>query len=148
MVNDWLLRVGNGNNFYRSTKYKLWGIKSSHPWSKYFLKNVSLGDRLWFVKSGSNGLIIAVSTFYSYNERILGELIDITMTNEELGWDGDNTLWDTEIHYRDLYHLEDCNMYTHIKCPTTIRKYDKKCLINLPTEYEQIVKYSKARFEP
>lgn len=52
------------------------------------------------------------------------------------------------IHYKDLYYLEDCTMYTHIKCPTTIRKYDKKCLINLATEYDHIVKYSKARFEP
>ena len=41
IVNDWLLRVGDGDNFFNSLKYKLWGIKSSSPDGKNFIKKVS-----------------------------------------------------------------------------------------------------------
>jgi len=149
MSSDWLLRVGNGDNFKNSSKYKIWGIQSSSPNNKYFLKNVKPGDRLWFVKSKSKGKLIAVATYYSRVIRELGPLVNMTMTNEELGWTGEGPDWtsDTEIHYSDLYDIEHSELLTHINGPSTIRKYDEKCKVNLAEEYSCIVRYVKVSNE-
>lgn len=144
MTTDWLLRVGDGKNLASSSNYKIWGIQSTTSGNKYFLKNVNAGDRLWFVQSKSNGKIIAVATYCSHNKREFGPLVNVSMTNEELGWTGGGVKWisDTEIHYTDLYGLSDCNILTNIKGPGTIRKYNKKCAVNLAVEYTYIIKYS------
>lgn len=146
MTTDWLLRVGDGENFKNSSKYRIWGIQTyTSPHGKNFIKKVKKGDRLWFVKGKSKGKILAVATYSSHNNRELGPLINITMTNQELGWSGFGTDWtsNTEIHYNDLYWLNGCDLFTHIKGPTTIREYDEKCKVNLAVEYPLIVKYSK-----
>ena len=143
-MTDWVLRVGDGENFIRSSKYKIWGIQTiTSPHGKHFIKNVKLGDRLWFVKSKSNGLIIAVASYLSHNKREFGPLINISMTNEELGWTGSDWTSDVEVNYTDLYGLSNCELFTYIKGSTTIRKYDDKCKVNLALEYSYIVKYSK-----
>lgn len=150
METDWLLRVGDGKNLIRSSKYQIWGINSQISHGKYFLKHVKPGDRLWFVKSKSQGKILAVAKYKSNNTRDLGPLVNLTLSNEELGWDNKDTDWvsDTEVHYTDLINLNDCELLTEIKCPTTIRKYDnQKCKVDLPHEYAYIVKYSKVTFE-
>ncbi len=145
MTADWLLRCGDGENFKNSSKLYIWGISSKHTLGKYFLKNVRSGDRLWFVKNKSEGKVIAVATFCSYNSREIGPLINLSLTDNELGWTGGGKGWncDTEIHYKELYGLNNCELLTHIKGPPTIRKYDEKCRVNLPVEYDYIVKYSK-----
>ena len=150
MTTDWILRVGDGVNLINSSKYKIWGIQtatSSH--GKHFVENVKPGDRLWFVKSKSKGKLLAVATYCSHNKREFGPLIDISLTNEELGWSGDGEHWtsDTEIHYDNLYGLNNCELLTHIKGPSPIRKYDEKCKVLLAVEYSYIVRYSKITFE-
>ena len=149
MTTDWLLRVGDGENFINSSRYRIWGIQSTSPANKHFIQNVKIGDRLWFVKSKSNGKIVAVATYQSLNKRELGPLIDFTMTNQELGWSGEGPDWtsDIEVHYSDMYGLSDCELLTHIKGAATIRKYDDKCRVNLPIEYNNIVRYSRMTFE-
>jgi hypothetical protein len=149
MTTDWLLRVGDGKNLKSSSKYRIWGIQSSTPTNKYFIKNVKPGDRLWFVKGKSLGKILGVAIYRSYNFRELGELINFTMTNEELGWTGEGPDWtsDVEIHYTNLYGLESCDLLTHIKGASTIRKYDEKCRVNLPVEFSYIERYSKITLE-
>lgn len=149
MTIDWLLSVGDGENFKASSKYRIWGIQSTTPIGKYFIKNVKSGDRLWFVKSKSQGKIMAVAIYRSHNKREFGPLVDLSMTEEELGWKHNGPDWqsDTEIHYSDLYGLEDCDLLTHIKGPSTIRKYDEKCRVELPVEYSYIMRYSKITFE-
>ena len=149
MTTDWLLRVGDGENLKRSSKYRIWGISSKISTNKYFIKNVKPGDRLWFVKSKSQGKLVAVATYRSHNMRELGPLVDITLTDEELGWTGNGEDWtaDVELHYTDLYGLSDCELLTHIKGPSTIRKYDEKCRVNLAVEYSYIVRYSRVTFE-
>ena len=149
MTTDWLLRVGDGENFINSSRYRIWGIQSTSPVNKHFIRNVNVGDRLWFVKSNSNGKIIAVATYQSLNKRELGPLVNFTMTNQELGWSGEGPDWtsDTEVHYSDMHGLSDCELLTHIKGPTTIRKYDDKCRVNLSIEYNNIIRYSKMTFE-
>ena len=144
---DWILRVGDGINLKNSSKYKIWGIQSSTPDNKYFITNVKLGDRLWFVKNKSQGKLVAVATYRSHNKREFGPLIDISLTNEELGWTGGDWTSDIEVHYTDLYGLNDCNLLTHINGPKTIRTYNEKCRINLAVEYSYITRYSKVTFE-
>lgn len=141
MTTDWVLRVGDGENLARSSKYRIWGIQSNTPTNKYFIKNVKPGDRLWFVKSKSQGKLIAVATYRTHNKREFGPLIDISMSNEELGWYGSGPYWtsDIEIHYTNLYGLNNCELLTHIQGPVTIRKYDEKCRVNLAVEYSYIV---------
>jgi hypothetical protein len=140
MSTDWILRVGDGENFMNSSDYRIWGIQaktSTH--GKYFVKNVKPGDRLWFVTSNSKGKIIALATYVSHNERVQGT----TMSNEELGWTGGGTDWTSniEVHYTHLYNLSNCNLLSNIKSPKTIRKYNsEKCSVNLPVEYENILR--------
>jgi hypothetical protein len=148
MTTDWLLRVGDGENLKHSSKYRIWGVVSKIPVGKHFIENVKPGDRLWFVKSKSQGKLIAVASYHSHNKRDFGPLIDISLTDEELGWtdpSGGNS--DIEVHYTDLYGLADCELLTHIKGPSTIRKYDEKCRVNLAVEYSYIVRYSRVTFE-
>jgi hypothetical protein len=142
-VNDWLLYIGDGKNFNASSSKSIWGITSNHSFTKGFLSTAKTGDRLWFVKSKTNGKIIAVATFTSTNKRILGPLIQLTLTNEELGWDKTDDNWDTEVHYKDLYNLTQCNLKSEIKGAAGIRRYNNKCKVDLPTEYPYIVRYSK-----
>ena len=67
-------------------------------------------------------------------------------SDEELGWMGESwSKCDTEIHYSNLYNLGDCDLLTNIKSALGIRKYNEKCLLNLPLEYEYITKYSKIK---
>jgi hypothetical protein len=149
MTTDWLPRVGDGENFKNSSKLRIWGIDSNSKASKYFMKNVKQGDRLWFVKNKCHGKILAVATFRSFNQRDLGPLINTTFTNDELGWTNDTTKWtsDIEIHYTDLYNVSECELLTHIQSAKTIRKYNEKCRVNLPVEYSNIVRYSKVTSE-
>ena len=143
MPTDWILRSGDGANFKRSSIFKIWGIKSTDGNGKYFLNNVRSGDRLWFVTSNSHGKIIAMASYVSHNIRQLGPLLQISRTNDELGWTDDGGLSDTEIHYTNLYNLSECGLLSYIKSPRTIRQYNEKCMVNLPVEYEHIVRYSK-----
>ena len=139
MTTDWLLRVGDGENLKNSLKFGIWGILSTTPTNKYFIKNVKNGDRLWFVKSKSQGKLLAVATYRSHNSRYSEHLITC-MTEEELGWTHDGPDWesDTEIHFTDLYGLEQYNLLTDIKGATTIRKYNEKCKVDLALEYSKI----------
>ena len=140
MTTNWLLRVGNGDNFKSSARYGIWGIQSTTNANKYFLKNAKPGDRLWFVKSKSHGKILGVATYRSNNSRNLDQVDNRTMTDEELGWTGEGVDWksDTEVHYSNLHNLEAHNLLTHIKSPLTIRKYDQKCKVDLALEYSKI----------
>ena len=93
--------------------------------------------------SGTNGQIVAVSTFIETTHRINGPLIDLSFTNEELGWTKDEGEWDTEVHYKNLYNLTESKLFSGIKGNCPIRIYNKNCKVNLPTEYPSIVRYLK-----
>ena len=143
MPNHYVLRIGDGVHFKNSSSKQMWGIYSKHGASKSFLSRVREGDLMWFVTSGSKGQIVAVSTFASANARANGPLIDISLTNEELGWTKDKGEWDTEIHYTNLYNLDGYKLFSEIKGNCSIRIYSEKCKVNLPAEYPQIFRYLK-----
>ena len=144
MATHWLLRVGDGDEFKSASKYTLWGMDSHKPVNANFLKQVQPGDLLWFVRNKSNGKLLGVATYKAHGKRILGPIVDLSKTNEELGWSGDMKI-NIEIKYKDLYDLEYCDMLTGIKGQTNVRRYNEKCLLDLPAEYERIVKYSRAK---
>ena len=137
------MRIGNGDHFNASSPKHTWGITSTHSAAKGFLKSAKEGDLLWFVTNSSNGKIVAVATFMRTEKRINGPLIQLTPTNEQLGWTKTSGDWDTYVYYKDLYNLTDCNLHSEIKGNTTIRNYNDNCKVNLPIEYANIVRYSK-----
>lgn len=146
MTNHWLLRVGDGVHFTRSQRYMCWGVNSKHVWVRNFLSNVRPGDVLWFIKSKTQGTAIGVATYTEHKLRILGPLIALTPTNEDFGWTNVEGSWDVEVHYQDLYNIEDIGIHTRIKSPLVIRlfKYDKVC-VDLPAEHANIIRYSHAK---
>lgn len=143
MPNHFLMHIGDGIHFNSSSSKSIWGITSSHSCAKGFLNTVKEGDLLWFVKSKTNGQIVSVATFTGIKERVLGPLIELTLTNKELGWDKTEGNWDTEVHYKNLYNLTECKLISEIKGAVGIRLYNNNCKVNLITEYPHIVRYSK-----
>ncbi len=136
MTQDWLLRVGNAEQYTKSSSKNLWLIDSTVVAGKYFHANAKPGDRLWFMKSTMKGKLVAVAIFKEFRKRDLGPLFSLTPTNEELGWTGQEGNWDTEVHYTDLFQIEDRNLVTEITGNVQVRLYDAdKCKVNLPTEY-------------
>jgi len=133
------VRCDDGENLNNSSKYRIWGISSKTFTNKQFAKTVKSGDRLWFVKNNSQGKLIAVATYCSHNLHEFGP--KISLTNEKLS----GVYWasNLEVHYTDLYRLNDFELFTHIKDSTTNKKNNEKCRINLPVEYSYIVRYSK-----
>lgn len=146
MINDWIFKVGDGINFANSSKFKIWGIQEKI--SKSFINNVKEGDRLWFVNNNKGSKIIATATYKSHNKRNFGELINISHTNEELGWNEDAKKFNIEIHYADLYDLSSYNLLTYIRGPFIIRKFNSfTCEVNLETEIIYITRYCKTTNE-
>lgn len=143
MTNHFLLYIGDGVHFNASSSKSIWGITSTHTSAKGFLRRAKEGDLLWFVKSKTNGQLVAVATFTGTKKRILGPLIELTLTNSELGWDKSEGEWDTEVHYKDLYNLTHCKLISKIKGAAGIRRYNDKCKVNLIVEYPYIARYYK-----
>jgi len=143
MPANYLLYIGDGDHFNASSSRFIWGINSKHSFSRGFINKAKEGDLLWFVKSKTNGQIVAVATFIYTNPRIIGPHMFLTQTNTELGWDKTNGDWDTEVHYKDLYNVTQCNLISQIKGAAGIRLYNDKCMVNLVDEYPRIVRYSK-----
>lgn len=142
-MNHWLLRVGDGQNFINSSDKKIWGVNSKGH--KSFLTKIQEGDILWFIKNKSKGKILGMAKFKSYNKREFGPLINLSLTNDELGWDDSTTNWilDIEIHYDELYNLNNCNLLTNLKGITSVRQYKKeKIELDLDEEYKNIIKYA------
>jgi len=137
---DWIIKPGMNKNFDNSIKNMTWGYVSTRL--PTFRETVKSGDRLWFVRKD---LLIAVATFKDQKKRVLGPLIALTLTNEELGWTSGMGAWDMEIHYTDLYDLTLCNGGKGIDPKAygqpALRKYNPDKNIDLPAEYMGITRY-------
>lgn len=139
----WLLHIGDGVHFANSSKNNVWGVNSHFGNTKHFLSNVKKGDKLWFVVNKSHGLLVSVATFESVQKREVGPLIALTATNDELGWTEQEGEWDTEVLFKQQYDIRALDLLSEIKGAAIIRLYNEKCKVNLPAEYEQIMRYSK-----
>jgi hypothetical protein len=148
MITHWILRVGDGNNFRASSSRGIWGVKSKNkngkPMNRKFITHAKPGDVLWFVQNGCGSKIIAVATLTSLEERVLGPILALTPTNEELGWTGDGAVSDIQVNYTTLYDLSECELNSGITGQASIRQYKpEKCNINLPHEYKHIARYRR-----
>ena len=143
MTKHFLFRIGDGVHFNSSSTKSIWGITKKNTFTTHFISTVKKGDLLWFVKGKSNGQLVAVATFTETKDRVLGPLIALSLTNKELGWDKTDGEWDIEVHYKDLYNLTECNLFSKIVGSVGIRDYNDKCKVDLPNEYLNIVRYSK-----
>ena len=140
--NHWLLFIGDGENFKNSSKFKIWGIKSTGSPNSSFLRNVREGDLLWFIQSKTKGKVLALATFTSMEQRGNEPLLE-QWPDDVLGWTGkDIHLYENLIHYDNLFNLENIPKpyYTHLKGSAPIRKLqrDTECAVDLPRVYENI----------
>lgn len=141
----WILRAADGKHFWSSSKDKIWGINSKHN-TQRFMKDVKPGDILWFLTNKkAGGKFVAFATYERQNERILGPLLQLTKSNEELGWTKQEGDWDIEIHYKDLYDVSELDLCPDVKAPQVVRPYNEKCQVNLPLEYQLILYYSRVK---
>ena len=108
-----------------------------------FIKDAEPGDLLWFVTGNSNGHIVALATYERIETRVLGPLIATTQTNDDLGWNRTEGEWDIEVHFNNLYNLTCLSLFSEIKGSVSIRRFNDKCKVDLPTEYKNILRYSK-----
>jgi len=144
MATNWLLRIGDGEHFKSSSEQNIWGIKSpALGGGNPFIKDAEPGDLLWFVTGNSNGHIVALATYERIETRVLGPLIATTQTNDDLGWNRTEGEWDIEVHFNNLYNLTSLSLFSEIKGSVSIRRFNDNCKVDLPTEYKNILRYSK-----
>ena len=149
--NNWIIRVGDGDNFMKSSKINVWGIPDNSNASICFINNVKKGDVLWFITSNSGGKIIAVATYEEMlcviptPNRFMNSSKNALMDNlsiEDFTYkqDAPNML----IRYKDLYVLSEIEHPELLTCMKSIRmmsiyKYrgieDNHCKVDLDMEY-------------
>jgi hypothetical protein len=143
---DWLVRVGDGANFWNSAALHIWSANSKNSRNINFLKTVAAGDRLWFITKESKGHAVAVATYVSSTKRPEHDLLGLCVGNEKAGWTGEKAeKVDTEISYKDLYDIRDLKLLTNCKDMFSYVRADdpaSRCNIPLPAEYANICKYA------
>jgi hypothetical protein len=107
---NWIWRINEADwlNLVASSKYQLYGIRSVDNHVQHFMKYVKKGDCIWLIRP--DGKLMAVVSFVSMNNRSPGELIDTTLTIEELGWANSDDC-DNEVHYHNLYDMQLRDIY-------------------------------------
>ncbi len=143
---DWLVRVGDGANFWKGAAYNIWSAKSKCSRDVHFLNKVQPGDRMWFITKDSHGLLVAVATYVGSTARPEHDLLGLCIGNEKAGWIGEKAFQvDTEISYKDLYDIRGLKLQTNCKDYYGYVRADdpaSRCDIALPAEYVNICKYS------
>ena len=149
--NNWIIRVGDGDNFMKSSKINVWGIPDNSNASICFINNVKKGDVLWLITSNSGGKIIAVATYEEMlcviptPNRFMNSSKNALMDNlsiEDFTYkqDAPNML----MRYKDLYVLSEIEHPELLTCMKSIRmmsiyKYrgieDNHCKVDLDMEY-------------
>ena len=112
-MTNWILYIDNFDNFIRSSKFNIFGINGKSSLNTdILLKEAKPKDLLWFWVLNENNKphIVGVAKYKGYQNRELGPLIDISLSNEELGWENIPNNYDIEIHYSKLYNLYDCKI--------------------------------------
>lgn len=92
----YIVHVGDAKNFNASKDKQIWGFKSTTACWINFMRNVKPGDILCFIKKG--GIVLGYAQYVQHSVRELGPLINVSITNEELGWTPGN--WDMELRFK------------------------------------------------
>ena len=143
--NHWIIRVGDGENFYRS-KNPFWGV--IRHW-KPKVKKMKPGDILWFLTNKDyGGQIIAMAEYTGFYDRRDEPLLSIhTCTNEEQNWIGDKP-WDIQIHYTNVYDTKNKTfLQLVIHCQSSIIDYKESCQIplDLDLHYKNFILYAEPK---
>lgn len=152
MTTNWIFSIGNAIHFDNSAPLYIWGIKSltktgNNSTNAKFIREAKEGDKLWFIKSKTAGRVYAVATFTHTMKREIGPLIALTRTSDELGWTKDGDAWDTEVHYKYLYKVIQCDIHLQSRCPQAPISYtvaNDKYGLDWEKEHSTIQRYSKA----
>ena len=123
----WIIRIPDYESFANVSYYKFWLFDSKKLWNcKRFQENIRKGDTIWFMKSGSKGRILAMATFKRLEDRKLGPLINISMTNEELELPKEMEKVDTEIHFHKFFDLQELRINADIRFSRDFFEIDKE----------------------
>lgn len=152
MPNHFIIRVGDGKNF-KNSKMSFWGINSGKNDSVKSLikKNIEKGDIIWFLTNKLyGGKFIGVAEYIDILDKRDEELIQInTYSNNDQNWIGDEK-WNIQLHYKNLYEIEHCNIKFCTVCASSILVYStfkkrtiNQTLLDLETHYENICNYTK-----
>lgn len=141
---DFIIRIADGVNFWKSDRYSIWGI--GDVGAKTIMNACEKGDRIWFCTSSSGGKLVAVATFDKIITRFKGLDKYDSITNEKFGWIGEGWSCNYLIKYSNRYNLELENIYSGIKGACQTRCIDNKkkfcpTMINLPDEYNKLNAY-------
>lgn len=148
MIYNIAVRIADGKHFDNAMPFKTWCLNSTAPMGKHFMKivnSINEGDtiRLWFLKTGSNGIASYVATFDRMIRREIGPLLNVTVSSEDFGWGMKGDTYDMEVRYKDIYEIQESNVNTGYKSQSSWGR-----LANSPEdldlEYPNIVRYSKS----
>ena len=121
---DFIIRISDGINFWKSDRYSICGIGDIG--AKAIMNSCEKGDRIWFCTNNSGGQLIAVATF----NKIIPRFRDIDkydmLTNEEFGWKEEGWECNYLIKYTNRYNLEYDKILSGIKGKCTTRCIDNK----------------------
>ncbi len=140
--NNFIIRIADGTNFWKSDRYSIFGV--SDIGAKTIINSCEKGDFLWFCTRNSNGQLVAVATFDKIIPRFKGVNKYDKITDEEFGWTGEGWNCNYLIKYTNRYNLELENVYSGIKGQTQVRCIDNKknfcpTMINLDEIYKNII---------
>ena len=121
---NFIIRIADGKNFWKSDRYSIWGIGDIG--AKTLIYHCEKGDRLWFCTSNSNGQLVAVATFDQIIPRFKGiDKIDL-FTNDGFGWSGEDWNCNYLVKYNNRFNLELNKVFSGIKGNCTVRCIDNE----------------------
>ena len=121
----WIFRANDGVNFLNS-KYGVWGIIAGQGGChKTLIKQIQVGDVLWFCTSKPyGGEMVGMAEYVGYYDRQDEPILQIhTYSNEDMGWTGGKP-WDIQIHYRNLYYTQKQHIKVCVACAATMMRYE------------------------
>jgi hypothetical protein len=106
MVTHWITRVDDGENFWNSDRYSVWGISDVvHGVVK---KSVKTGDIIWFVKNAPSGAnIVAFATFQKEIQRFVDDDCKLSkLTNKDFKWKETGWVSNYLLKYKSRVNVE------------------------------------------
>ena len=139
---NFIIRIADGKNFWKSDRYSICGIGDIG--AKAIMNSCEKGDRLWFCTNNSGGQLVAAATF----DRIIPRFRETDkydmITNEEFGWKNEGWECNYLIIYKNRYNIEHDKILSGIKGKCTTRLIDNKknfcpTMINLDEIYKNLL---------
>lgn len=131
----WILKIFNGDDFNNSKELGVWGISSKGTVNKTFIDEAQPGDKLWFMKS--NHEIVGVAIYKSHTQRLVGPLISLTYSDQELGWKNMKKI-DTQIDFENYIETHNLKYNFSFISDVTLNN-QMNSYMNMEREYEKLL---------